>query len=102
MPISSAIKGLQNIKSMRSVVKSGIPNNEESNFIKMYVFEKEKNRLETEEINIEQRLKVIQNRMKEIQVYINEEANKIGSNEKQKANKKGKGKSDFETMSIDY
>ena len=42
MPISSAIKGLQSIKSMQNVVKSGIPNKEESDFIKLYMYEKER------------------------------------------------------------
>ena len=37
MPISSAIKGLQSIKSMQNVNKSGIPNKEDSEFIILYM-----------------------------------------------------------------
>ena len=58
MPISTAIKGLQSIKSMQNVVKSGIPNKEDSDFIKLYMFEKERSRLKSEEINILQRSKI--------------------------------------------
>ena len=62
MPISSAIKGLQSIKSMQNGVKSGIPNKEESDFIKLYMFEKERTRLKSEEIRVLLRLEFIQHR----------------------------------------
>ena len=69
MPISSAIKGLTSIKSMQNVVKSGIPNKEESDFIKLYMLEKERTRLKSEEIRILLRLEFVQGRLKEIQDY---------------------------------
>ena len=105
MPISTAIKGLQSIKSMQNVVKSGIPNKEDSDFIKLYIFEKERSRLQGEEIRILQRLEIIKNRLKEIQDFTNEKITpkiepkegKVGG----KTLKKG-DKNDFKTMSIDY
>ena len=104
MPISSAIKGLQSIKSMQNVVKSGIPNKEDSDFIKLYLFEKERSRLKNEEIRILQRLDIIQNRLKEIQVYNDEKAGQMNVSESQEPNQKKteEAKSDFKTMSIDY
>jgi hypothetical protein len=104
MPISSAIKGLQSIKSMQNVVKSGIPNKEDSDFIKLYMFEKERTRLKSEEIRILLRLEFIQNRLKEIQNYNEEKAGEMHIPVQQEPNqKKTKGvKSDFKTMSIDY
>ncbi|MEI7663061.1 MAG: hypothetical protein WCK34_12715 [Bacteroidota bacterium] len=104
MPISSGIKGLQSIKSMQSVVKSGIPNKEDSDFIKLYMLEKERTRLKSEEIRILQRLEIIQNRLKEIQLYYDEKAGEMHmpvTGEKSKKSKKD-DKKDWKTMSIDY
>ena len=105
MPISTAIKGLQSIKSMQNVVKSGIPNKEVSDFINLYIFEKERSRLQGEEIRILQRLEIIKNRLKEIQDFTNE---KIMPKIEPKEGKVGGGnlkkgdKNDFKTISIDY
>ena len=99
MPISSAIKGLQSIKSMQNVVKSGIPNKEDSEFIKLYMYEKERSRLKTEEISILQRLEIIQCRLQEIQTFYDEKAQKMYNSEAQTTSKV---KTDWKTMSIDY
>ena len=104
MPITSAIKGLQSIKSMQNVVKSGIPNKEDSDFIKLYMFEKERTRLKSEEIRILLRLEFIQGRLKEIQDYYDEQAVHMHTPEPKEPNQKKaeEAKSDFKTMSIDY
>ncbi|MEI6748665.1 MAG: hypothetical protein WCM93_05840 [Bacteroidota bacterium] len=104
MPISSAIKGLQSIKSMQNVVKSGIPNKEESDFIKLYMYEKERTRLKSEEIGILLRLEIIQIRLKEIQAYNEEKAGQMHISEPTEPNQKKTEdvKLNFKTMSIDY
>jgi hypothetical protein len=104
MPISSAIKGLQSIKSMQNVVKSGIPNKEESDFIKLYLYEKERTRLKSEEIRLLLRLEIIRDRLKEIQDYNDEKAEQMHSDEGVSTPQKTAEvvKSDFKTMSIDY
>ena len=105
MPISSAIKGLQSIKSMQGVVKSGIPNKEDSDFIKLYLFKKERTRLKSEEIRILQRLEIIQGRLNEIQLYYDEKAGQMtvpGAQAKAPVQKDEAPKSEFKTMSIDY
>jgi hypothetical protein len=103
MPISSGIKGLQSIKSMQNVVKSGIPNKEDSDFIKLYMLEKERSRLKSEEIRILQRLEIIQNRLKEIQIYYDEKAGEMHHAPTEKVKKPGKtDKKEWKTMSIDY
>lgn len=99
MPISSAIKGLQSIKSMQNVAKSGIPNKENSEFIKLFMYEKERTRLKTEEINILQRLEIIQTRLSEIQKYNEEKAAQMNNSE---ARETTQVKTDWKTMSIDY
>jgi hypothetical protein len=104
MPSSSSLKGLQSIKRMQHVVKSGIPDKEDSDFIKLYLFEKERTRLKTEEVRILLRLEIIQNRLREIQAYTDNKAgemNSSGATEKKK--KPGKeSKTEWKTMSIDY
>ena len=99
MPISSAIKGLQSIKSMPHVNRSGIPNKEDSDFIKLYMFEKERNRLKSEEIRILLRLEFVQDRLKEIQDYNDTKANQMHAPESTESNPM---KSEWKTMSIDY
>jgi hypothetical protein len=104
MPISSAIKGLQSIKSMQSIVKSGIPNKEDSDFIKLYMFEKERTRLKSEEIRILLRLEFIQNRLKEIQQHYDEKAGQMHTPElpEQEKKRSTEANPEFKTMSIDY
>ncbi|MEI6899025.1 MAG: hypothetical protein WCL00_04050 [Bacteroidota bacterium] len=104
MPISTAIKGLQSIKSMQSVVKSGIPNKEDSDFIKLYMLEKERTRLKSEETRILMRLEIIQGRLKEIQEYYDEKAGEMHTPVKSAPSKKSKEqeKPDFKSMSIEY
>ncbi len=104
MPISSSIKGLQSIKSMQSVVKSGIPDKEDSDFIKLYMFEKERNRLKSEEIRMLQRLEIVQTRLKEIQDFYDEKAGDMRSSDQKKTvrEKPEEKKSGFKTLSIDY
>jgi len=99
MPVSSAIKGLQSIKSMQNVVKSGIPNKEDSEFIKLYMYEKERTRLKSEEIRILQRLEIIQGRLHEIQQFYDEKAERMHNPDSQESNQE---KSDWKTMPIDY
>ena len=84
---------------MQSVVKSGIPNKEESEFIKLYMFEKERTRLKTEEIRISQRLEIIHDRLNEIQKYNEEKAVQMHNPE---AQPNGQLNTDWKTMSIDY
>ena len=99
MPISSAIKGLQSIKSMQNVTKSSISNKEESDFIKLYLFEKERTRLKSEEKRILQKLEIIQDRLHEIQQFYNEKAEQMRNPESHESNQE---KSGWKTMSMDY
>jgi hypothetical protein len=99
MPISTAIKGLQNIKSMQNIAKSGISNKDESDFIKLYLIEKERTRLKNEETRILQRLEIIQARLNEIQQFYNEKTEEMKNPETQESNQE---KSDWKTMSMGY
>jgi hypothetical protein len=101
MPLSNSIKGLQNIKSMHSISKSGIPNKEDSDFLKLYVLEKEKGRLLNEETRVRVRLDVIQKRLDEIQEISNENIDLKQFLEKAEKTDKS-NKENWQTMSIDY
>ncbi|MEI7501020.1 MAG: hypothetical protein WCK84_11305 [Bacteroidota bacterium] len=90
MPISSAIKGLQSIRSMQNVVKSGSCNKEESTFIKLYLFEKERTRLKFQRRRILLRLEIIQNRLKEIHAFKDDMAGQMISPEPEEKSKKVK------------
>jgi hypothetical protein len=104
MPISSSIKGLQSIKSMQNVAKSGISNREESDFLKLYMLEKERTRLRSEETSISLRLNTIQIRLKEIQEFYNEKSILLQNQDLVECCKTtgDEGKKDFKTISIDY
>ncbi len=89
---------------MQNVVKSGIPNKEDSDFIKLYMFEKERTRLKSEETRILLRLEIIQDRLKEIQKYYDETAGQISSVQLSEPGQKEKKEAqpDFKSMSIEY
>lgn len=104
MPTSSAAKGIGSIKSMHNTKKSAISNNGGSDFLKMYMLEKERTRLRSEEILISGRLHIIQIRLNEIQEFYNGQSillqnhDTVGSCQ----TTSDKEKTNFKTMSIDY
>ena len=106
MPISSSLKGIQSIKSVRNSGKSAIPNKEDSDFIKLYVFEKERVRLKTEEIRILQRLDIIRTRLKEIHSFTKGQVEQLQEadpdSEPKRKNTSNKEEGDWKTLSIDY
>ncbi len=108
MPISSSLKGIQSIKSVRNSGKSAIPNKEDSDFIKLYVFEKERVRLKIEEIRILQRLDIIRTRLNEIhdltkgQIEQLQEAEADNQPRKKRKNSSNQEESDWKTLAIDY
>lgn len=104
MPTSSAAKGIGSIKTMYNTKKSAISNNEGSDFLKMYMLEKERTRLRSEEILISRRLNIIQIRLNEIQEFYNGQSILLqnpDSTESYQTNK-DEEKTNFKTMSIDY
>jgi hypothetical protein len=104
MSISNTVKGLGSIKTMYNTKKSAVSNNEGSDFLKMYMLEKERTRLRSEEVLISRRLNIIQIRLNEIQEFYNGQSILLqnpGSTESYQT-KKEEVKTNFKTMSIDY
>lgn len=89
---------------MQSVIKSAISNKEESDFLKMYMLEKERTRLRSEEISISLRLNTIQTRLKEIQEFYNEKSILLQNRDMAESRKTTSDdeKTDFKTISINY
>ncbi len=102
MPISSTIKGIESVKTIHTVKKTTIPNNEGSDFLKLYMLDKERTRLVNEEAIIFTRLENIQNRLADIQKFYNEKSVLLNTNESDRfGNANGKNQ-EFKSMSIDY
>lgn len=59
-------KGVNHIKTLHTVIKKSEKNNNNTDFLELYMLEKEKNRLMNEESNIMMRLDYIQNRIQAI------------------------------------
>jgi hypothetical protein len=104
MPTSSVVKGIGSIKTMYNTKKSAISNNKGSDFLKMYMLEKERTRLLSEEILISRRLNIIQIRLNEIQEFYNEQSILLQNPDMTEScqTSKDEEKTNFKTMSIDY
>jgi hypothetical protein len=98
MPLSNGIKGVEYIKSMH-FAKSSISNKEESDFIKLHMYEKERSRLNSEKVRILQRLEIIQDRLNEIQTHSDKKAEQMRNSESTKSNS---AESEWITMPIEY
>lgn len=106
------IKGLQETRTMHSIVKRSIPRMQSSIYLDLYVLKKEKERLEKEDSRLDMRKKNIKKRLDEIIL----EMEKLGGLEKEGHStndagirvenaKKGdlkKEKKEWKTMTLNY
>lgn len=67
----SDISGLQNIRSMHSTGKRSLPKNQSSTYLDLYMLNKEKERLLTEDERISRRKDTIRKRLEEMELEIN-------------------------------
>lgn len=104
MPTSSAAKGIGSIKTMYNTKKSATSNNEGSDFLKMYMFEKERTRLRSEEILISRRLDIIQIRLNEIQEFYNGQSILLQNHDTAEScqTTSAEENPDFKTMFLEY
>jgi hypothetical protein len=104
MPSVNPIKGMHSLKTSGAVNKSAIPDKQDSDFIKLYMLEKERTRLRNEQSKILLRLEIIQNRLNDIQEFYDEKTG-LPQNPKQERSKSknsDEGDTEFKTISIDY
>ncbi|MEI8032333.1 MAG: hypothetical protein WCH05_03170 [Chlorobiaceae bacterium] len=71
MAIFSPQKGVSSIKTLHTVTKSAARQNDTADFLELYMLEKEKHRLMSEEVKLHSRLEFIQNRLRTIEsIYL--------------------------------
>ncbi len=97
-------KGLNCIKTIQTVSKSSARESDGSGFVKLYMLEKEKNRLMAEETKILNRMEVIKDRLRVISdIYANSrgllESNESSGDKFRSFNDKSNG---FSTIQIEY
>jgi hypothetical protein len=99
MPNIFSLKGMHSLKTLRSIQKSAIPNKQDSDFIKFYMLEKERNRLRDEKSRILLRLEIIQNRLKEIEAFYKEKQHLLSDIQNNEPEDKDTG---FKKVTLDY
>ena len=67
MPIKTTKRGVNHIKTLHTVTKASAKKNDTADFLELYMLEKEKQRLMSEESKILFRLDYVQNRLRIIQ-----------------------------------
>jgi len=105
------IRGLRNIRSMRSTGKNSIPKNQSSAFLDLYMLNIEKKRLMKEDDSLSIRKDTIRKRLKEIKLEMDrlqeveaivEATENVGSSEGTFTQKDGVKKKDWKKMSLNY
>jgi len=101
---STSSKGIHSIKSMQSIKKDAEENSENSDFLRLYMLEKERTRLQKEKKRIQLRLEPIDARLKEISEYyaasLGRKTN-TGSDKNQDTGQDGE-KPEWKTVGINY
>lgn len=99
MAISSTLKGMHNLRTVHTQKKES-----QSNFLKLYILDKERTRLRTEQIRLNLRLEIISERLKEIEEFsksVVDQEQPEKDNFQPEPEKTEEGKQ-WKTMSIDY
>ncbi len=100
MATSRALKGMHNLRTMHTRKKE-----KDSNYLKLYILDKERTRLRSEQTRLYQRLEIIQDRLNEIDEFYKSVVGKELTEEKGKDEdpdkKKDEGKQ-WKTIEIDY
>ncbi len=99
MPASNSLKGLRNLKTLHTKKKEN-----QSNFLKLYILDKERMRLRNEQIRLNLRLEIINDRLKEIEAFSSsvletEETPKKETNTEESNENEGQ---QFNTVSFEY
>ncbi len=99
MAISSTLKGMRNLRTIHTQKKES-----QSNYLKLYILDKERSRLRCEQIRLHLRLEIINERLKEIEEFSKSVADleqPEKDNIQPEPEKTDEGKQ-WKTMSIDY
>jgi len=101
MPIMNPKRGVSHIKTLHTVTKASVKKNDTADFLELYMLEKEKQRLMTEEAKILCRLDYVQNRLRIIQNIYEHSSHLL---HRQNSNHYGETDSNpgFTTIQIEY
>jgi hypothetical protein len=104
MPINNPKRGVSNIKTLHTVVKSAARKTDTADFIELYMLEKEKQRLMSEETKILHRLDYVQNRLRIIQNIYEHSSHLLDPQNMSRHNIYGEESSNpgFTTIQIEY
>ncbi len=101
MPIMNPKRGVSHIKTLHTVTKASAKKHDTADFLELYMLEKEKQRLMTEEAKILFRLDYVQNRLRIIQNIYEHSSHLLHH---QNSNHYGEANSNpgFTTIQIEY
>jgi len=101
---STSSRGIHSIKSIQSIKKDADENSDNPDFLKLYMLEKERTRLEKEKNGIQLRLDPIDARLKEISEYYAVSLGRKINTSSDKTQDRGQDekKQEWETVGINY
>ncbi len=104
MPINNPKKGVSSIKTLHTVTKSAARQTDTADFIELYMLEKEKQRLMSEETKILHRLDYVQNRLRIIQNIYEHSSHLLDPQNRNRNNSYGEETKNpgFTTIQIEY
>ncbi len=103
MQKSNLSKGLRSLKTVQSIRTSADSENQNHNFLKLYMLEKERSRLQNEQAKLLLRLEPINNRLKEIEeFYVASLGKKNSASPEENQDNQDDGKKEWKTVTIDY
>jgi hypothetical protein len=101
---STSLKGIHSIKSIQSIRKDADENSKNPNFLKLYMLEKERTRLQKEKKGMHLRLEPIDARLKEISEYYSASLGKRtqSGSDKNQGTSPDDEKPEWKTVGINY
>jgi len=97
-----ATRGLQNINKSVDTCRSPFNNKAGVNYLKLHMLEKERLRLLNEEKKILFRLEFVQNRQKDIRLYVEEKTGQVQNFNQVIKKQQAEKFKNFKFMSLDY
>lgn len=69
MPTSNSLKGLHSLRTIQTMRKDAETEKENSDYLKLFMLEKERTRIRNEQIRLTLRLEILNTRLKEIEEF---------------------------------
>ena len=102
MRINNPKKGVSHIKTLHTVTKSAVKQHDTADFLELYMLEKERQRLMTEEAKLLHRLDYVQQRLNNIQNIYEHSSHLLHHNSRDNQYGDTHKSSGFTTIQIEY